>query len=542
LQVSQVTEVFIRKASGLTRVISPWDALAYAFMNPGIMYCFLYLIWTMQLYPGAYMPIAVIPGVALMFFPALLYIWFSISMPRSGGEYIWGSRILSPAWGFCAGWGLSMVGISWAGSCAYWAISFGFNNALRSIAASTGPAFASHPLWQLADTIDSIPVMLVVGTLTIISFMAIMWRGARASMLLSWFGVITGILGHVVFWIAVLTSGGPAVFIERFNAMSGTTYQALIESAKVGWAAQGMPGPGQYVMAVTVTGGITYAALNTLGSTYTANIMGEIKDVRKSAILAMLGALVLFLVFWVISYYLFYWAFTGEFWSAVAYATMYGSEAWPFTNVPMPFFMLVYLNPNVGYAVFVSLMFAACTYASCMGMAFGPVRNLFAYSFDRVLPTFFSRTDRRGSPWSAVLLGTIIAWIFFLINIFTPTWILYSITAWFFAWAIVSVFGLIFPFTGRGKAIFEKSPEMVKKKIGGLPIMTIWAVLGFIVSGALVIYTLIPFFLGQISSWNLWITAIFFIIPPFVIYYISRGYHKMKGVPMELQFKEIPPD
>ncbi len=310
--VTQMTEVFIRKASGLTRVISPWDALAYAFMNPGIMYCFLYLIWTIQLYPGVYMPIATIPGVLLMFIPALLYIWFSIAMPRSGGEYIWGSRIISPAWGFCSGWALSMVGMSWAGSCTYWAISFGFNNALRSVAVSeAGAQFANHSLWQLANYIDSLPVMLVVGTLVIISFMAIMWRGARASMILSWIGVVTGILGHVVFWIAVLTSGGQAAFIQNFNAMSGTTYEAVLSTAKAtGWPV------GTYDMGVTVTGGITYVALNTLGSTYTANIMGEIKEVKKSALLAMLGALVLFLVFWTISYSTFYWAFGGDFWAA----------------------------------------------------------------------------------------------------------------------------------------------------------------------------------------------------------------------------------
>jgi amino acid transporter len=488
------------------------------------------------------MPIASLPGVLLMFIPALLYIWFSIAMPRSGGEYIWGSRIISPAWGFCAGWALSMVGMSWAGSCTYWAISYGFNNALRSVAISqAGTQFANNSLWLLANTLDSLPVMLVLGTLVIISFMAIMWRGAKPAMWLSWIGVVTGVLGHVIFWIGVGTSGGLPMFIERFNAISGTTYQAVLDTAKAtGWPV------GTYDMGVTVTGGITYVALNTLGSTYTANIMGEIKEVKKSALLAMLGALILFLVFWTISYSTFYWAFGGDFWAAASYFAPggggYGNAVWPFPNMPMPFFMLTFLNPNVAYAVIGSLCFAACTYASCMGMAFGPVRNLFAYSFDRVLPTFFSRTDRRGSPWSAVLLGTIIAWIFFIINVFTPTWILYSITAWFFAWMIVSVVGILFVYTGRGKQIFEKSPEIVKRKIAGVPIMAIFAVLSFIICAAVDYYTLIPFLTGLISSWNLIITAIFFIIPPFVIYYISRTYHKAKGVPMELQFKEIPPD
>jgi len=513
-------------------------------MNPGIMYAFLYIIWTHQLYPGVNMPIASFPGVLLMFFPALLYVWMSIAMPRSGGEYIWGSRTISPAWGFCAGWGLTMVGLSWAGSCTYWAVSWGFNMMLRAIAISElGPAFATHPLWAAADFIDSVPVMLVVGTLTIISFMAIMWRGARAAMILSWIGVVFGTVGHLAFDIGVITGGGLPAFIERFNALSGTTYEAVLEAARAG----GWP-VGQYIMSVSLGAGITYVALNTLGSTYTANIMGEVKEVRKSAIVAMLGALVLFLVYWSIFYSLAYYGFSGDFWAAAAYFGPAGAgagtwEGWPFGAVmPMPNFMLVYLNPNVAYSVVASFSFAVCTYASCMGMAFGPVRNLFAYSFDRVMPTFFARTDRRGSPWAAVLLGTIIAEIFFIMMVYVYAWIAYSILAWFFAWAIVGVIGIVFPYTSRGKAIFEKSPEMVKKKIGGVPILVIWGILTFIVSIAIDYYMLVPFLTGLASSFYIWVTALFFIIPPFVIYYISRAYHKMKGVPMELQFKEIPPD
>jgi len=537
-------QVFIRKASGLTRVIGPWSALAYAFMNPGIMYAFLYLIWTHQLYPGVNMPIAAAIAVPLMFIPALLYIWFSISMPRSGGEYIWGSRIISPAWGFAAGWSLSMVGLSWAGSCIYWAISFGANMILRALAISQGgPAFASQPLWATANFIDSQPVLLVLGTLLIISFMAIMWRGPKASMMLAWIGVVTGTIGTAAFVAGVLTSGGLPAFISRFNAMSGTTYDAVLNAAKSG----GWP-VGQYILAVSMTGGITYVALNTLGSTYTANIIGEIKDVRKSAILAMLGALVLFFVYWEIFYSTAYLGFSGDFWAAAAYFAPGGSgsgtwNGWPLGSVmPMPNLMLVYLNPNVWFSIITSLGFAICTYASCMGMAFGPVRNIFAYSFDRVLPTAFSSTDRRGSPWAAVVLGTIVAEIFFIINVFYYTWIAYSILAWFFAWAIVGVVGIIFPFTARGKQIFEKSPELVKKKVAGVPIIAIFGLFTFIISVAIDYYMVLPFLEGLASSLYIWITATMFIIPSFVIYYLSRIYHKAKHVPMELQFREIPPD
>ena len=72
--------------------------------------------------------------------------------------------------------------------------------------------------------------------------------------------------------------------------------------------------------------------------------------------------------------------------------------------------------------------------------------------------------------------------------------------------------------------------------------MLIWAITSLIVSAAVDYYMLLPFLTGLADALYIWITALFFIIPPFVIYYISRAYHKSKGVPMELQFKEIPPD
>jgi sterol desaturase/sphingolipid hydroxylase (fatty acid hydroxylase superfamily) len=141
-----------------------------------------------------------------------------------------------------------------------------------------------------------------------------------------------------------------------------------------------------------------------------------------------------------------------------------------------------------------------------------------------------------------VLLGTIIAEIFFIINVFYYTWIAYSILAWFFAWAIVGVIGIVFPYTSRGKQIFDKSPELVKKRVAGIPLIAILGVLTFIISAAIEYYMLQPFLQGLASSLYIWITATMFIIPSFVIYYISRAYHKSKHVPMELQFREIPPD
>ncbi len=116
--------VFVRKASGLTRVISKWDALAYSFVAPTIAYAAHYIIWCQTFNPGADVYIASLWILSLMPI-AGLYVMFSISMPRSGGEYIYVSRVISPAWGLFACWTLTIVGLNWSGVLTTWLINWG---------------------------------------------------------------------------------------------------------------------------------------------------------------------------------------------------------------------------------------------------------------------------------------------------------------------------------------------------------------------------------------------------------------------------------
>jgi len=545
----QPPEVFIRKASGLTRVIGPWDALAFTIVGPGIMYVFLHIVWTPQLYPGVDMRVAVVIGTLLMLIPAGLYVMLSVAMPRSGGEYVWISRTISPAWGLAAGWALTFVGLSWAGSVTPWGISYGLNMILRAMAVSqSGPGFTSNPNWLLANTLDGPISVFCIGSVIILSFFIIMYRGARAAVKLFWFGLVTGLIGQFTFFTGVLTTGGFPDFVQRFNQMSGTTYQAVIDAATKGMTSQGFAAPGTYLIWTSVGAGVTWITLNTMGNTYLSNIMGEVKEIKKSAIVAMIAPLLIFMCLWEVLYQICYYGFSGAWWAAAGWFAPggLGNANVPsavFNIIPMPNFMLVFINPNPMYSYVASLMFFCTTYASCMGLAFAPVRNLFAYSFDRMLPTYFSKTDARGSPWTATLLGYAIAELFLVITVLPiSTWIAYSIMAWFFAWMIVGVVGLIFPFSKRGKQIFEKSPEIVKTRFAGIPVVSILGLLTFLVSALLEYYTVLPLLEGIAQSFYIWITLFIFVLPPFVIYYMSKAYHKNKGVKMELQFKEIPPD
>ena len=116
--------IYLRRASGLTRKISVFDALVYASAGPGPVFAFLYILWSPGLYPGADMRYATLTLLLLLPIMAVYYL-FSVSMPRSGGEYVYVSRILHPSLGLFANWSLTIIGISWTGELTSWLVTYG---------------------------------------------------------------------------------------------------------------------------------------------------------------------------------------------------------------------------------------------------------------------------------------------------------------------------------------------------------------------------------------------------------------------------------
>ena len=103
----------------------------------------------------------------------------------------------------------------------------------------------------------------------------------------------------------------------------------------------------------------------------------------------------------------------------------------------MPY-LLVYATQNpILLLLGGPLAWGLINWVGAMGLAFAPVRNLFAYAFDGMLPDKINEVNRRGSPVYAVLLGFIISWFQFTVNVLTPllsAYQVYTITIWFFGW------------------------------------------------------------------------------------------------------------
>ena len=92
-------EVFSRKASGLSRVMSPWSAFMYNFLTMGVIFPWTF-VWAPAAFPGVSVWKACLFAILLELPIALAYVWMATAMPRSGGDYVFQSRVLGGALGF----------------------------------------------------------------------------------------------------------------------------------------------------------------------------------------------------------------------------------------------------------------------------------------------------------------------------------------------------------------------------------------------------------------------------------------------------------
>ncbi len=92
-------EVFTRNASGLVRVMSPYSAFVYNILTMGLIFPWTYL-WAPGALPGGRLVWGILLAMIFEIPIALTYVWLSTALPRSGGDYVFQSRVFGGGVGF----------------------------------------------------------------------------------------------------------------------------------------------------------------------------------------------------------------------------------------------------------------------------------------------------------------------------------------------------------------------------------------------------------------------------------------------------------
>jgi amino acid transporter len=215
---------------------------------------------------------------------------------------------------------------------------------------------------------------------------------------------------------------------------------------------------------------------------------------------------------------------------------VFSSSSFPSMASTYDFFVRI-LTP---YMVFIDIGFFLMSFLLLSVNALIVQRSMFAWSFDRLVPTKLAAvSDRFHTPVICIAVSLLLAEVLIYLFAFTSATALYA----------ASTFGLIITFTitaiavgtypYRHKTQFEASP--VKYRVAGIPLMTVAAVLSLVFMAFMGYYFVSMPVLGGFSLITLYTVVILFVVS-IAIFYGAKAYQRGKGIDISLEFKEIPPE
>ncbi len=530
--MAKTQNIFIRDATGLVRQLSASDVIMFNLLNMGLGWPLLYSFFGASTYPGVNLPLAVLVGLVPNFFIALLYYYMTVAMPRSGGDYVWVSRLVHPAVGFMESFAIFVFYLGFIGPVSGFAMTFGLGTMFLNLGVITGnPAYAA-----MATAVSSQNSILVGSLLILVVLIGAAVFGLKSAFRLQWATFVLMVLGVAVFLIAIATSS-PATFVNNFNQMSGANYQNMLAAAdKAG-----------FITGFTISGtiiGSFWMFVNYLGYFTSVYVGGEVKNSSKSQFIGIIGGTLLFAALALVMYGAPYLVMGGQFFSAVSQLSLAGNAAYTLPSAPVYSFLVIFASPNWFVAVLVPLAIIATVVGSLETIVIMAVRIVFAWSFDGVTPAKLAQVDgSRASPNYALALVSVVGLIYVLLSIFAAnvlTFNAYATSGLYLAFAIAGIAGILFPY--KHKDLFKSAPAAVQRKLAGIPVV---AILGAItlLTGIFVAYIAAsPIFTGAPVNPVYLGGLVGVFVVGLLIYYVSSAYQKSKGIDISLRFKAIPPE
>lgn len=525
-------EVFVRKASGLIRTAGTWDVLAYNvnFTSIGLLLLFLFL-YGPAFYPGASLPWATVICVACILPLALVYGYLASAMPRSGGDYVYVSRVLGPALGMMSNWNMTMWWFFYGGVPSAFLARYGLAPLFRTMGIFTG----NDTLIDVGNWFTTKVGTFLLGTCLIVLLIVIFSIGTKAYFRIQNVLILFAVASTVI-TIAVFIGKVPADTIGAFNAhlreISGKANPAqyVAQSAQEG----GFTGLAPFSLFWTLMV-MTWIYLNLSFMSSSAYIGSEVKNARKLQLWSMPATLFIVGLGVLISVWAVGRAVGYEFLAQLGWAdpTGLGLDSAPtFTE------LAAYLSNNIVVAFLILFGFIFWSYAWLPGQILNGSRNIFAYAIDGLLPSWFKQVNKSlHTPVNSLLTMGIASIIALGIYVFTDLFAtLVGIFGFILSFILISLSAALLPY--RLPDVFETSA--VNQRIGGIPVITIIGVISVIAQG----------FMGWVflrdpsaglhgNPKMIWFNVGVF-LSGLVVYCVAKFIQKSRGVDVDLSFKQVP--
>ena len=543
-QSAQETSLFLRKATGLVRSWSVFDAFVYAFFSINLVTLGLYIFSQMYYLEGGMLPTLIISGVFIIF-EVIVYASLIAVMPRAGGDYVWQSRILGGGIGFVlavTGWWFILW--LWVPLYADMLRHLFFTPLLGILGIKNAALwFAQQPLAHF------IVVILMCGFVTFFIAKGMKWY-ARLQKFCFWIGV-AGLLIVFVFLLfgnnAAFQTGLERNAVAMFGAQPGVYDATLAAGADAGAVA---PLVGGSLAAIFLAMG--YITFFNLWPNWGATLYGEVRgatDFKRNfwgmgwaLIVTTILALVFFLLINKTMGWNWYMAANGAWWN---YAWGYTEAVPPLPVWPYPALLTMFLTSSRVLQFIVVLAMSAWWFGWSGTVFLSSTRVIFAAAFDRLLPEKVAEVEPRSrTPIYALMLmvipslviGALFAW-----NIFNfQTLTLCSTLVIAVTYLGSTIAAILLPYIKPD--LYQASP-ITKYKIFGIPLITVAGV----IFGAFLVFLLYEWIIDPNALYGIGISntsSVIFMAAVYllalVIYLGFRFYRKRQGIDIDKIYEEIP--
>lgn len=479
-----MSNLFVRKATGMVRSWSVLDAFIYAFFSINLVTLGFYSFSQMYYFGGGMIP-ALLISAAFIIFEVVVYASLIAVMPRSGGDYVWQTRIFGGGIGFI----LSITG--WWFTLWLWTPIYG--DMLRQIVIT--PLLGAFGLQKAAVWFAGQGNALFLCSLLTLGFVAlVIFLGMKNYARVQKYSFYAGMLGLLIV-IILLFTGSPDAFKAGLASNSaayfgtqGELYNATAQAGVDAFASTPLTGGSFGLIMLT----LPYLVFFNLWPNWGATLYGEVRgatDYKRNfagmawalGVTTLLGIVFFLGVARTIGWD-FYVQANAAWWN---YAWGYVTEAPPLPVWPNPAMLAVFLTDNRLVQIVVLLLMSTWWFGWAGTLFLSSTRVIFAAAFDRLLPEKAAELNKNGTPVNAMLymiLPAIVVAALYAYNVGAGpdgTGGFRSITLAATQGIAIMYFGtaiaaIILPY--KKKALYEASP-IAQMKVLGIPLITVAGVI-----------------------------------------------------------------
>jgi amino acid transporter len=526
--------MFVRDATGLVRQIGPWHALAIAIGSINIGGGFIAFFYMLGVFPRADLPVTLILGLVASFLLGAVYVQLVSSMPRTGGDYVFASRLLHPVIGASIGGAEFLV---FATFPAFWAANFATGN-FQAVLASFGQLVGWHGLVHFATVSigSGKGIFFLIGMLVLIVLTAaVTWSTRLGARILS-FCFVAGIATLLV-GLIVLATHSNKDFVSDFNHhyAGKTSYAAVLAAGrKVGYA-------GGFTFGNTLSA-LPYAALLIWGFSWAAYPAGELRNVSSTIKWSVYGSASIAMILFLVTAFLANSVLGTHFIGAANFLATQHSSVYPVPDAPSMTLYTSMLTSSNLISLIINLIPVLAEIGIITVYLMTTSRILFALSFDRILPGGIRSLSRWGTPGVAIGATALSIAVMLTLAIFTSVLTVWSNGTLGLAIIYVVISLAVLSLVFRHRQVWESGPRTLAQRVLGVPLIAVVGVLSTGFAALIAVLAIVkPLAIGPLN-WKSVVALVAAFSWGAVVYLWLKASYKRQGIRLDAVLTEIPPE